>query len=464
MDYGLNNGIKNSNNLYKKAKKYIASGTTTFSRSPGVFPDGASPKFLLKQKGCEVWDVDGNKYVDMVMGCGPVTLGHCNKRIDNAIKQQLKKGTLFSLINTLEVELAHNLIKNIPSAEMIKFSKNASDVCAAAVKMARFITKKKYILCYGYHGFQDWYIGSTDRNFGIPNEIRKLTIPFDYNDIQGLKKLFKKYKNNIAAVIMEPVIGQRQLCTYDNKNNQRIKLECCKNCPQKKILQEIRKITKKNKSLLIFDETISGFRFDMGGAQKYFKASSDLSIFGKGLSNGMPLSVLTGKKKYMKHFDKVFLSSTYGPEALSLAAAIENLKIYNKDKVINNLWKIGEFIEENFSRIISKYNLSKFVSLAGYPVRLMINTHDTNGKQDSILASLYQQEMIKNGVLCFSGVLMLSNSHKKKHLNVLINAFDKTCKKISYALESNINFKKLLKCKVMKPVFRGLRERNAVSN
>ena len=148
MKFGLKSGIRKSNTLYNKAKKYIASGTNTFSRAPGVFPDGAAPKFLHKQKGCHVWDVDGNKYIDMVMGCGPVTLGHNNAKINNSIKKQLNKGILFSMLNPLEVELSETLVKNIKSAEMVKFSKNASDVCAASVRLARYVTKKNDFLLW----------------------------------------------------------------------------------------------------------------------------------------------------------------------------------------------------------------------------------------------------------------------------------------------------------------------------
>jgi len=450
MSFGLKKGIKISNKLYKKAKKYIASGTNTFSRAPGVFPDGGAPKFLQKQKGCHVWDVDGNKFIDMVMGCGPVTLGHCDRRIDKAIKSQLNK--------------AEQIVKTIPSAEMVKFSKNASDVCAASIKLARYVTGKKIVFCYGYHGFHDWYIGSTDKNLGIPDEIKKLTIAFDYGNIDALEKMFKKYKNQVAAVIMEPVIGQRPKCGYKDKRNPRSCLNACLNCPQTSVLKRIKLLAKKNKALFILDECISGFRFNIGGAQNYFGVSADLSIFGKGVTNGMPLGILTGKKKYMKHFDKVFLSSTYAPEALTLAAAIENLKILKKENVIKSLWQKGEYIEKNFLNIIKKYSISQYVSLAGYPVRLMINTHDINGKQDRFLSTLYQQEMFKNGILCFSGVLMLSQSHKLSDLNILINAFDKTCFKIKSAIDSNRPFKKLLTCKPMSPVFKGLRERNAVSN
>ena len=461
---GLKNGIRKSNKLYEKAKKYIASGTSTFSRAPGVFPDGGAPKVLVKQKGCRVWDVDGNEYIDMVMGCGPVTLGHRNNKIDKAIKKQLNKGILFSMINNLEVELAESLVKTIPSAEMVKFSKNASDVCAAAVRLSRFYTKKDIIICYGYHGFHDWYIGSTDKSHGIPNDIKKLTKVFDYGDLDGLKKTVQKYKDNIAAIIMEPVIGQRQTCSYDNKENKRRFMKPCINCNQVKTLKEIKKIAKSIGALFILDECISGFRFGVGGAQDYFRVFPDLSIFGKGVTNGMPLGILAGKRKYMKHFDKVFLSSTYAPEALTLAAAIENLKIYKSDKVVENFWRKGEYIEKKFSNIIKKYNLEEYVSLAGYPVRLMINTHTRDGLQDSVLSTLYQQEMFKNGILCFSGVLMLSMSHKKKDLDLLVKAFDKTCQKINDAILNNVSFKSQLTCKPMSPVFKGLRERNAVSN
>ena len=462
---GLKKGITNSNKLYSKAKKYIASGTNTFSRAPGVFPDGAAPKVLMKQKGSHVWDVDGNEYIDMVMGCGPVTIGHGDKRIEKAIIKQLKKGVLFSMINNLEIELAEMLVKSIPSVEMVKFSKNASDVCAASVRLARYVTGRDIIFCYGYHGFHDWYVGTTDRNSGIPKEIKNLTKVFDYGDTKSLEKMFNKYKGRVAAVIMEPVIGQRGQYFYKkNKSGQKKIRKPIKNCEQVKTLKFIKNLAKSHGSLFILDECISGFRFDVGGAQDFFGVLPDLSIFGKGITNGLPLGILGGKKKYMKHFDKVFLSSTYAPEALTLSAAIENLKIYKKNNVIDQLWSKGEYIDKNFTKIINKYNLSKNVSLAGYPVRLMINTHLENGSQNNVLATLYQQEMFKNGILCFSGVLMLSISHTKKDLDTLINAFDKTCKVIKKSLSKGNKITNYLTCKPMSPVFKGLRERNAVSN
>jgi len=210
MEYsnlGLKKGIEKSNQLYERAKKVIASGTNTFSRAPGVFPDGAAPKFIEKQCGSHCWDVDGNEYIDMVMGCGPVTIGHNHPYINNAIKQQMDKGTLFSMLNPLEVEVAEKLVDCIPCAEMVKFSKNGSDVCAASIKLARHVTGKDMIFCWGYHGFADWYISTTDRNAGIPQVVKNLTKTFEYNDLDGLKEMFTTYQGQVAAVIMEPVIA-----------------------------------------------------------------------------------------------------------------------------------------------------------------------------------------------------------------------------------------------------------------
>lgn len=440
---GLKKGIKKSNELWEKACKIIATGTQTFSRAPGVYPDGAAPKYLIRQEGSHVWDVDGNEFIDMVMACGPTTLGHNFKPINDAIKEQLEKGILFSMLHPLEVEVAEKLIDCIPCAEMVKFSKNGGDVCTASVRIARDVTNRDMILTYGYHGYGDWYIGSTDRNAGVPECVRALTKTFEYNDIDGLKKLFKTYPDKVAAVMMEPVIAEK---------------------PRDDFLNKVKELTHANGALLIFDEMISGFRFRIGGAQEYFNVIPDLATFGKGITNGMPLGVIAGKEEYMKHFDHVFLSTTYAPEVLTLAAASANIDFYKENDVISKLWEKGEFLEKNLHAVIDKYEIKKYVSLAGYPVRLMVNTHDENGIQNYKLASLYQQEMFKEGILCFAGVLMLSYSHSKEDLEHLVWAFDKACDVIKKAVTSGKDIAGFLTCKLGAPVFKGLRERNAVSN
>ena len=468
---GLKNGIKESNSLYERAKKVIGSGTNTFSRAPGVFPDGAAPKFLERQFGCHTWDVDGNEYIDMVMGCGPVTIGHGNPVINDAIKAQLDKGILYSLLNPLEVEVAEKLIEVIPCAEMVKFSKNGSDVCAASVKIARHVTGRDLIFQWGYHGFQDWYIGTTDRSAGVPQAVKDLTISFDYEDTDKLREMFKEHKGKVAAVVMEPIIGQTHRCSncFSDKE-QKYRQDpiksfiACKNDPNMKILKEIKEIAHENGALLIFDEMISGFRFSMGGACHYFDVVPDLATFGKGITNGMPLGVLVGPEKYMKEFDKVFLSSTYAPEALTLAAASANIDFYKDNDVIKDLWGKGDYIQHNFEKIVKKYDLGNTVTLTGYSVRPMVNTVGEDGFQCPKLATLYQQEMFRNGILCFSAVLMLSYALTKEDLKSLVDAFDKTCKVIKDAVDSDKPIESFLEGVPGAPVFKGLRERNMVSN
>ena len=461
---GLRNGIKQSNELYERAKKVIGSGTNTFSRAPGVFPDGAAPKFLSHQEGCRVWDVDGNEFIDMVMGCGPVTIGHKHPVIDDAIRAQLDKGILYSMLHPLEVEVAEKLVDCIPYAEMVKFSKNGSDVCAAAVRLARHVTGRNKIFCWGYHGFHDWYVASTDRNAGIPAQIKDLTKTFEYGDSDGLRAALKEHKNEVAAIIMEPVIGQKPICSSSDNNCGRSFDTACSKCPQSVFLKSVKEIAREEGALLIFDEMISGFRFALGGAGEYFGVSPDLATFGKGVTNGMPLGILAGKAEHMQQFDKVFLSSTYAPETLTLAAASANIDFYHANDVIKSIWEKGEYVNKGFEEVISRHNIKKNVSLAGYPVRLMVNTHEDNGAQDPKLASLYQQEMFKNGILCFAGVLMLSYSHETEDLDLLIDAFDSTCRVMAEFFESGKSIDDVLECRPGAPVFKGLRERNAVSN
>lgn len=440
---GLRKGIRKSDELWERAQQVIATGTQTFSRAPGVFPDGAAPKYLARQQGSHVWDVDGNEYIDMVMSCGPTTLGHNLKTINDAIKKQLEDGILFSMLHPLEVEVAEKIIECIPCAEMVKFSKNGSDVCASAVRLSRAVTNRDMIFCYGYHGFQDWYIGTTDRNAGVPQCVRELTKPFKYNDIDGLRKMFEDHQGQVAAVIMEPVIGEK---------------------PKDDFLVKVKELTHEHGTLLIFDEVLTGFRFSMGGAQEFFNVIPDIATFGKGIANGMPLAVIAGKSEYMKNFDRVFLSNTYAPETLTLAAASANIDFYRKNDVIARLWKTGEYLEENMQKVIDRHGVNKNVSLAGYPVRMMVNTHDEKGKQNNLLASLYQQEMFKHGILCFAGHLMLSYSHSMDDLDCLIYAFDKACGVIKEAVGSDRDIEEFLTCKMMAPVFKGLRERDMVSN
>ena len=194
-----------SNKLLKKIGAKIPLASQTFSKSHLQYIQGCSPLFVTRAKGARVWDVDGNEYIDFISGLLPIILGYQYRVVDDAIKRQLKAGIIFSLSSPLEYELAQLLIKHIPCAEMVRFGKNGSDVTTGAVRLARAITSRDYIAVCGYHGWHDWYIGSTARNLGVPKSTRAMTHAFIYNNIDSLKRIFKKYKNKVAAVIMEPM-------------------------------------------------------------------------------------------------------------------------------------------------------------------------------------------------------------------------------------------------------------------
>src|SRR3989344_4887051 len=334
----------NSNQLFKQVKEVIPYASQTFSKSFYQYIKGEAPLFATEAKGAYIYDVDGNRYIDMINGLLPVVLGYQYKAVDDAIKAQLKKGIIFSLPSLLEYELAKLLKKHIPSAEMSRFGKNGSDATSGAIRVARAVTGRDYIAVCGYHGWHDWYIGSTTRNLGVPESTRKMTYKFEYNNIQSLEALFKKYPKKIAAVILEPE-------NYEP--------------PKDNFLKKVVDVAHKNGALAVFDEVITGFRWDLGGAQKYYGVTPDLSSFGKSMANGMPISALVGKRKYMEKVNDIFYSFTAGGEALSLAAAIATIKEMEKKPVIKKLWTLGGLLKNGVKNLVKTHNLEDVIGMKG---------------------------------------------------------------------------------------------------
>jgi len=281
----------NSEKLLESARLSIPLGSQTFSKSITQLPFGVSPYFAKSAKGSKLIDVDDNQYIDFISALAAVNIGYLDEDITKAVIEQVQKGSIFSLSSELEIALAQKLNEIIPCSEMVRFGKNGSDVTSAAIRIARAYTKKDLVVVCGYHGWQDWYISSTTRNKGIPKDICKLTKKFNYNDIDSLKKIFKENKDNIACVILEPM---------------NIKY------PENNFLEKVKEITHQNNALLIFDEMITGFRFGLGGASEYFEITPDLATFGKAMANGYPISAICGKKEYMRMFEEVFFSFTFG--------------------------------------------------------------------------------------------------------------------------------------------------------
>jgi len=427
----LKNKVKKSNEWFNKTQKIIPLSSQTFSKSYLQYIKGTAPLFIKKAKGCHIYDIDGNKYIDLVSGLAAISLGYQNTKVDAAIKKQLKNGISFSLSSTLEYELASLLKKHIPSAEMVRFGKNGSDVTTASIRLARAITKKDHIAVGGYHGWHDWYIGSTPKNIGIPESTKKLTHKFDFNNIESLKKIFKKYPKKIAAVILEPT-------TYEK--------------PKNNFLSKVKKITHNNKAILIFDEVASGFKTHIGGAQTLYKVTPDLTTIGKSMGNGMPISALVGKKKYMSFMENIFFSSTAGGETLSLAAAIATIKEMEKNNFSNIIEKKAVYLKNNLDKIIKENNLSHIIYIIGTTPWQAVAIKPTKKYTALDIKSFIQQELIRNNIL-WVGSHILNASHKKSDLDKVINAYKKIIPELASHIEKN-NLKNNLEGGAITDVFK----------
>lgn len=401
----------NSNKLIQLARKITPLGAQTYSKSYRYHVAGNAPLFVERGKGSKIWDIDGNEFIDFVLALGPVTVGYNNSKVNRAIKTQLRKGISFSLSTKIEIELAEKLTEIMPGVEMVRFLKNGADATFAAIKLARAYTGRDLILTSGYHGMHDWSISVTENSLGVPENIKDNTISFDYNNKQQVSELFSEYKDRIAAVILEPIQG---------------------NGPEDEFLHFLKTITSENKSLLIFDEVVSGFRYAIGGASEYYNVKPDLIAFGKGMANGMPLSVVGGKREVLELIEskKVFISTTFGGETLSMAAALKTIELLSHPDSFNHLWSIGNLIKEALLHLVDKYELDEFVQIIGLAPHCgpVFVSNDINiDKYD--LSSIYNNYMIQNGILTV-GIINLSLSHSKKDVLQFIQGAEMAFSKI----------------------------------
>ena len=294
--------IAESQRLLERAAGLIPALTQTLAKGPTQHVQGVAPAYLRRGQGCHVWDVDGNEYIDYTMGVGPLSLGYAYPAVDAAIQRQLADGITFSLMHPLEVALAERLHAILPNAEMVRYAKTGAEATSAAVRRARAYTGRDKVLCCGYHGWHDWYVSVLGRGAGVPQAVQDLVHTFAYNDPASLRAAID---HDTACVILEPM-------TFE--------------LPRDGFLPEVQAICREHGALLIFDEMWTGFRLALGGAQQYFGVTPDLACYSKAIANGMPLAVLTGRAEVMRLLhEEVFFFSTFGGEALSLAAAMATL-------------------------------------------------------------------------------------------------------------------------------------------
>lgn len=426
----LQNRYKKSELLLNRAIKTIPLGSQTFSKSKTHFPQGASPYFIEKGKGSHVWDADGNEYIDFINGLLCISLGYNDADVNAAVQKQMQKGFSFSLATELEIKLAEKICEMVPCAEMLRFGKTGTDVTSAAIRLARAYTGKDHVLVCGYHGWQDWYIGSTSRSLGVPEATKSLTHVFEYNDIASLEKYFALYPEQVAAVILEPMNTQY---------------------PRDNFLHKVKQITAKNSAVLIFDEIITGFRFAKGGAQEYFGVTPDLTTMGKGMANGLPISVVCGRADIMCLMEEIFFSGTFFGETLSMAAAYEVLTKITKQSVLEHITDMGQRIITGVTSLIKKHGLTELLSISGHPAWSFLNFSAGDGFSLWEIKTLFMQEMLLRGIL-ISNTHNMSYAHSDADIAALMTAYDEVFAYMNTVIGER-SLQKHINCEILKPLF-----------
>jgi glutamate-1-semialdehyde aminotransferase len=411
-----------------RARGLVPALTQTLAKGPGQHVRGVSPVYLARGKGAQVWDVDGNEYIDWQMGIGPLVLGYAHDSVDEAIRRQLADGITFSLVHPLEVEVAEMVRDIVPNAEMVRFSKTGCDVTTAAVRLARAFTGRSKVLSCGYHGWHDWYVAVTDRNAGVPPAVRDLSFTFPYNDIASLADALDE---DVACVILEPVVFEE---------------------PRGEYLRELKALCAKRGVLLVFDEMWTGFRVALGGAQERYGVEADLACFSKAIANGMPLSVLTGRREVMQLLERdVFFFTTFGGETLSLAAAKATMQVLRDQDVPSHLEEQGRKLRDGVNEIARKLGMG-YVSCAGLPARTIVTFAATNGTSSLELKSLAQQEMVKRGIL-WGGFHNVALAHGDAEVGYTLQSWGEVLPIVAKAAAEG-RVREALRGEPVEPVFR----------
>jgi len=393
--------FEKSQEWLERAKKVIPYPyTQTFSKGPAMYVQGQSPIFASHGAGCYLYDVDNNRYIDMVMGLMPLILGYVDILKENGMP-------LFSLPTRYEVELSELLCELIPCAEMVRFGKNGSDTTTAAVRLARAITGRDYILACGYHGWHDWYIGKTGRNKGVPEDTKRMTKFFEYNDLCMLRQ-YEYLRGNVACIIMEPMHFEM---------------------PKPGFLEGIREYCTKNKVPLIFDEIITGFRFGLGGAQEFLGITPDIACFGKAMANGWPISAVVGRKELMEEFGNVHFSITFGGEVNSIRAALKTIEYLRKNEVIQFIRTRGSLLKLGVHTLIDKHGLSEWLQIEGTEYWSRFRFKDYG------IQSLFSQECIKRGLLILDSH-NLSYSHTDSVIQTTLDIYNEVFEIVGEAIRT----------------------------
>lgn len=400
----------------------IPGGAHTYAKGDDQYPE-RSPAFIARGKGCHIWDIDGNEFIEYGMGLRAVTLGHAYAPVIEAAYKQMLLGNNFNRPSLLEYECAQALQALVPGAEMVKFAKDGSSILTAGLKLARAYTGRDLVaICSDspFFSYNDWFIGTTPMAGGIPDQEKRLAVGFGYNDIESLEARFAEHPGRIAMVLLEP---SRLIEPRDG------------------FLHKVRDLAHRHGAVFMLDETISGFRWHNGGAQSVYGIRPDLSCFGKAMANGFSLSALAGKREIMElgglrhNRERVFLlSTTHGAESPSLGAAIETMRIYREEPVVEHLYKVGEWLRQGFEQAVRDNGIQDFLKVSGRPCNLLYTTLDHEGRPSQAFRTLFMQELIRWGVLAPS--FIVSYSHEEDDIDHTVEAIQRAAAVYRRAIEA----------------------------
>ncbi len=374
--------------LYRRALELIPGGTQLVSRRPSRYAHGVSPVYATRAKGARFWDVDGHEYIDWASGIGSIILGYCDPVVDDAVREQLSRGTVYSVNHELEIELAEELVRTVPSAEMVRYAKCGGEACAIAVRIARGATGRDCVLFCGYHGWHDWYLAANlaeDANLnahlfpgiepiGVPKALAGTALPFPYGDLAQLGELLERHRGEVAAVVMEPLRSER---------------------PPPGYLEGVKQLAREHGAVLIFDEVTSGFRLAAGGAQEFLGVVPDMTVLGKAISNGYSMAAVVGRREVMEPAARMFISSTYWSDTIGLRAALTTIRELKRRAVPAYLHKLGTELQARISSAAEETGFAaRCEGLSVHPA-LRFRTDDPHTR--TLLTTLTIQEMAKRG-------------------------------------------------------------------
>ncbi|MFW5867806.1 MAG: aspartate aminotransferase family protein [Armatimonadota bacterium] len=402
--------------LYRRALELIPGGSQTNSKRATAYALGAYPIYAQNADGARIQDVDGNWYIDYVLGLGPITLGYCYPDVDDAIRRQLEKGIVYGMLSPLEIEVAESVREMVPCAEMMRFLKGGAEVTTAAARIARKYTGREIILNSGYRGWADgWAAQSSGMEKGVPDCLGNVTQSFPRSDPEALREKLEEHAGNVAMVAIDPATGGARV--PDGYH------------------QAVRDLCDEHDALLMFDEIVTGFRMAAGGGQEYFGVTPDLACFAKGIANGAPLGVVCGRGDVMQTaIDDVIISVTYGGEALSLAAANAAMRVIREEPVIETIWQTGERLMAGFEELGEKHGVP--LHCHGYePMSSQtINYEDRELSRD--VWTLLLQEMAQRGVtMRRGGLLFITYSHGDAEVEETLEALDGSLAVIAEAVD-----------------------------